>query len=104
MKLKSEIDILVVDYIHDYPGFLKCKFIDAFGTERIIIEKVPVITTHFIHRETVLPIILKLSGTVQKEEYETNEIVKFTPNYNIGDLEGSTGFMMNKNDIKFKRH
>ena len=100
MKLKSEIDVIAISYIPDQPGFVKCQFSDAFGAERTIVEKVPVITLDNIDGETILPKRLKLSGTVRKTEYETNEIVNFTPDHNIEDVDGNVAFMINKCDLK----
>ena len=67
MKPGCEIKVLVVKYIQDQPSFLKCKFQDANGSEKTIIEKVPVLTNSNIDNNTALPLEIGLSGTVNKK-------------------------------------
>jgi hypothetical protein len=102
MDLKCEIEMLMVDYIDDQPGFAKCRFKDSNGIEINLIEKIPVLTTEQIDENTILPTTISLPGFVSKKDYETKEIIKFSADYYIEDVDGNSDFMIFRKDLKIK--
>ena len=102
MDLKCEIEMLMVGYIDDQPGFAICRFKDSNGSEISLIEKIPVLTTEEIDKNTILPTTISLPGFVSKNDYETKEILKFSTDHHIEDVDGNSDFMMFKKNLKIK--
>jgi hypothetical protein len=93
---------LVVDIIEytydDFPGFVHCKFIDVYGKEWNIHEKVPVVSTENITKNTILPKIGYVAGEILNEE---NGIVYFSTEkpYFIETEDGENKFYLFNNQI-----
>jgi uncharacterized protein YodC (DUF2158 family) len=50
--IKSIITGFISD---DQPGFVACKFYDAWGKEHVIHEKIPVVATEHVDRDSAYP-------------------------------------------------
>jgi hypothetical protein len=50
------ITIEITRFVEDSnPGWVECKLIDAFGHEQVFVEKVPIVTTVRLDRESPYP-------------------------------------------------
>ena len=114
----------IFEYSFEYfPGWLSCKFIDAFGKIHYIYEKIPVVSTledFNVSRNTILPqkgyiageIINKENGTIKFStikpcDIETNENINVFyvhENQIINEIEytliGKIKYLMDNNDIR----
>jgi len=50
------IKIKITRFVDDHqPGFVECKFNDAFGKEHIVIEKVPIVINEYLNENSSYP-------------------------------------------------
>jgi hypothetical protein len=98
--MKCTIEIEMIAYFADQPGFAKCRFQDANGTEKIIMEKIPVLTIDFIDETTALPLTILLHGSVNIKGFETKEIVTFKTDHYVEDIDGNSDFLIFKTDLR----
>jgi hypothetical protein len=50
------LEVDIIEYIqNDFPGWVRCKFIDSVGKEHYFNDKIPVVSVENINEETILP-------------------------------------------------
>ena len=85
----------VIEYIHDFPGFVVCEFYDLHGTLHQIIEKVPVLTSLEIDEASILPLQLTIPGIILEQAWVNGQLcMRFgiAQPYLIASTEGITEF------------
>lgn len=61
------LNVEIVDFVDEsFPGFVRCAFLDADGARHTFIEKVPVLTTEMLWKDSVYP----QNGTVPCDSVE----------------------------------
>jgi hypothetical protein len=89
----------IIEFTDDgFPGFVKCKFIDALGKTWNFYEKAPVVSFENITKNTILPRNGYIAGEILHEE---NGIIYFStekPDY-IETDDGENKFYVFKNQI-----
>jgi hypothetical protein len=89
----------IIEYIDDgFPGWVRCKFIDAFGKTWNINEKVPVVSSENILSNTILPETGYVAGEILNEE---NGIICFSTEkpYYIESDDGAYNIYENRKGV-----
>lgn len=91
------IKILITSFIDDHqPGFVECKFQDAFGIEYIVQDKVPIVTDKDLDANSEYPQDGVIACEIVKEWNVTNGRKIFTVNtsktWGVETIEGVSEF------------
>ncbi len=91
------IKILITNFIDDhYPGFVQCKFYDAFGREHILEDKVPIFTDQYLDAKSVFPQDGVVACEILKEWSDKNgrtiNFVNIAKPWGVKTIEGLTQF------------
>jgi hypothetical protein len=94
---------IIVDIIkytnENFPGWVRCKLIDAFGKVHYFNEKVPVVSFEDITKNTILPKTGYISGEIINEKGDIIFISTDKP-YGIESEEGINKFYVNNNQVE----
>jgi len=67
------IKVDIIEYVDDHqPGWVKCLFIDAEGSEWSIIEKVPIVSQENLNSESKYPIVGYIAGKISNKRLDNN--------------------------------
>jgi hypothetical protein len=96
-KLVKAVKILITSFIDDHqPGFVECKFYDAFGNQHIIQDKVPVVTDKHLDANSEYPQEGIIACEIVNERNDSNGQKIFTINtskpWGIETIDGLTEF------------
>lgn len=73
------IKISITSFIdNDQPGWVECKFHDAHGTEHIVHDKVPIVTTKYLNANSEYPQNGVIACEVVREWKDDNGKTVFT--------------------------
>ena len=91
------IKILITSFIDDHqPGFVECKFYDAFGNQHIVQDKVPIVTDKYLDANSDYPQDGIIACEIIKQRQDTNGRVIFTVSttkpWAVDTIEGLTEF------------
>jgi hypothetical protein len=96
---------LIIDIIeytqNNFPGYVHCKFIDAFGETHYFEEKIPIVSVENINEKTILPKRGFIRGEIMSKE---NGIICFST-LKPDDIESTDGeniFYINEEQIIIK--
>jgi hypothetical protein len=92
----------IIEYEKDYfPGYVYCKFIDAFGKTHYFGEKLPVVSVENINEKTILPRKGFIRGEIINKK---NDIIYFstTEPDGVESIDGENIFYANKEQIIIK--
>lgn len=100
-----EVDIVrFVD--RDFPGWVECQLVDAFGAVHLIHEKVPVVTTDDLADDATFPVPGMIAGEVIEEWQDDcgRSVVKLdtTRPWAIESIDGTTTFVLHSSRLKQK--
>jgi uncharacterized protein YodC (DUF2158 family) len=80
----------------DQPGFVECKFYDAWNKEHTVQEKIPVVTEKYLHENSKYPQDGEIACEIIKEWKDKDERIIFTVTtekpWEINTNEGLTEF------------
>ena len=87
------IKVKIIEYIDgSQPGWVRCSFIDAFGVEWFIVEKVPVVTKEFLDEKSLYPKYGIVAGQIQNSYVDENNEEIITINTETPwDIEAENG-------------
>jgi hypothetical protein len=91
------IKIKITSFIDNHqPGFVECKFCDAFNKEHTVIDKVPIVTEKYLDANSEYPQDGVIACKILRESKDMNGKTIFTVNTGKPDgvetLEGLTEF------------
>ena len=98
------IKVKILGYVdHSYPGWIRCSFIDAFGVEWFIIEKVPVITEENLDEKSIYPkdgfIACIIDESIEGNSKEEIVTINIEKPWGICAESGETIFKVFRNQI-----
>jgi hypothetical protein len=91
------IKIKIISFISDdQPGFVECKFYDAFNNEHIVQEKLPIVTDKYLDTNSEYPQDGIIACKIVKQWEDKNGKTIFTVNttkpWAVDTIEGLTEF------------
>jgi hypothetical protein len=98
------IKIVITRFINDgQPGWVECKFRDAWGKEFIVEEKVPVVTEKHLDEKSAYPQPGIIACMVLRERVDKTgrTLVTITTDkpWGVATIEGLTEFDIEKTDL-----
>lgn len=88
---------------NDQPGFVECKFTDAWGKEFIIEEKVPIVTTDDLNQSSVYPQdgVVACEKIKEWEDKDGRELVTIDTDkpWGVETIDGLTRFDILQKDL-----
>lgn len=98
------IKIKIVSYISDsQPGFVKCKFKDAWNTEHIVEEKVPIVTEIYLDANSEYPQDGLIACEIEREWIDKDGRMILSVNtekpWTVDTIDGLTKFELLKEQI-----
>ena len=91
------IKILITSFIDDnQPGFVECKFYDAFGNQHIVQDKVPIVADKYLDANSEYPQDGIIACEIVSERSGSNGQKIFTVNtskpWGVENIDGLTEF------------
>lgn len=100
--MRFGVKIKIIEFVDEsQPGWVRCVLTDAFGKEWFFTEKVPIVTSKYLHKTSQYPQdgIINCIITEQNTEKDFVNIDTSNP-YAIYSEDGQTNFTVMKNQIK----
>ena len=103
------IKILITSFIDDHqPGFVECKFYDAFGNQHIVQDKVPIGTDKYLDANSEYPQDGIIACDIVSERTDSNGQKIFTINtskpWGVDTIDGLTQFdVLEEQLLEFER-
>jgi hypothetical protein len=99
------MECLIIDIIeytqNNFPGYVHCKLIDAFGRTHFFEEKIPIVSVENINRKTILPKRGIICGEIINKEDGIICFSTLKPD-DIKSIDGENIFYVNKEQIVIK--
>lgn len=87
----------------DFPGFVECSFVDAFGQTHLFVDKIPVVCTDDFASPTNLPSIGAIACTIKQESVDSSgrsvAIVSTMQPWSIESTLGASDFTVFASDL-----